>query len=76
MDTPRKLAAVPPVPQDYTPWELSADRAAAARRRLLSLDLRKEQVIRITGYADSRPLEGLDPTFEHNQRLTVHMGIQ
>jgi len=33
-------------------------------------------VIRITGYADSRPLEGLDPTFEHNQRLTVHMGIQ
>ncbi len=71
-----KIGRGAPVPQDYTPWELSADRAATARRRLLALDVRKDQVIRITGYADSRPIEKLDPTFEHNQRLTVHMGIQ
>jgi chemotaxis protein MotB len=71
-----KIGRGAPMPTDYSPWELSADRAAASRRRLLGLDVKPEQVVRITGYADTRPIEKIDPTFEHNQRLTVHMGIQ
>jgi chemotaxis protein MotB len=57
------------------PWELSVDRAAVSRRRLISFDLKSEQVIRLTGYADTRPLDGMDPKMPANQRLTVHMSV-
>jgi chemotaxis protein MotB len=58
------------------PWELSGERAAAARRRLLRLEMKPEQIIRINGYADTRPLDGYPPTARENQRLTIHMGIK
>ncbi len=61
---------------DFGPWELSSERAAASRRRLLNFELPAEQIVRINGYADTRPLEGLDPKMPQNQRLTVHMGIR
>jgi chemotaxis protein MotB len=59
----------------FGPWELSVERAAVSRRRLMSFDLPAEQITRVTGYADTRPLDGMDPKMAANQRLTVHMGI-
>ena len=56
-------------------WELSSERAAASRRRLINFDLKPDQIIRVSGYADKRPLEGFHPTYDEQRRLTVHMGI-
>ncbi len=63
-------------PEQYGPWELSADRAAAARRRLIGYDLPSANVLRITGYAHTRPLEEWDGGMPRQQRLTVHMSLK
>jgi chemotaxis protein MotB len=57
--------------QAYTNWELSAERANAARRVLQSSGLRENQVERVTGYADSVPLEGKDPSDPQNRRISI-----
>ncbi len=57
----------------YTNWELSADRANAARRVMESVagGLRPSQVRRVTGYADTIPLEGKDPKDPQNRRISI-----
>jgi len=58
-------------PQGYTNWELSADRANAARRVLEASGIRPRQIVRVVGYADHEPLvpdDVLDPT---NRRVSV-----
>jgi chemotaxis protein MotB len=55
----------------YTNWELSADRANAARRVLEASGLRSGQVHRVTGYADTQPLEGKDPKDPMNRRISI-----
>jgi chemotaxis protein MotB len=57
----------------YTNWELSADRANAARRVMESVSggLRPSQVRRVTGYADTIPLEGKDPKDPQNRRISI-----
>jgi len=59
--------------QAYTNWELSADRANAARRVMQSVGggLRPNQVARVTGYADTIPLEGKDPSDPQNRRISI-----
>ncbi len=57
--------------QAYTNWELSAERANAARRVLQSSGLKEGQVQRVTGYADSVPLEGHDPSDPRNRRISI-----
>ncbi len=59
--------------QIYTNWELSCDRANAARRALISAPhgLRPDQVRRVTGYADTMPMEGLDPQDPRNRRISI-----
>ncbi|BDU75746.1 flagellar motor protein MotB [Mesoterricola sediminis] len=57
--------------QAYTNWELSADRANSARRVLESAGLRAGQVRRVTGYADTQPLEGKDPKDPMNRRISI-----
>ncbi len=57
--------------QAYTNWELSAERANAARRVMESRGLRSGQVRRVTGYADSVPLEGKDPKDPQNRRISI-----
>jgi chemotaxis protein MotB len=61
---------------DFGPWELSIERAAVSRRRLINFDLPADSVVRINGYADTRPLDGVAPNMAQNQRLTVHMGVR
>ncbi len=55
----------------YTNWELSTDRANAARRELESSCVKPEQVRRIVGYADTEPLIPEDPYAEGNRRISI-----
>ncbi|MDP2876845.1 MAG: flagellar motor protein MotB [Holophaga sp.] len=57
--------------QAYTNWELSSERANAARRVLESSGLRGDQVRRTTGYSDTIPLEGHDPKDSQNRRISI-----
>ena len=57
--------------QAYTNWEMSAERANAARRVLQSSGLQPGQVQRVTGYADSIPLEGKTPQDAQNRRISI-----
>lgn len=57
--------------QAYTNWELSAERANAARRVLQSSGMQPGQIQRVTGYADSVPLEGKTSTDPQNRRISI-----
>jgi chemotaxis protein MotB len=56
---------------DYSNWELSADRANAARRLMQHDGVRSDQVSQVRGYADQMlrvPANPYDPT---NRRITI-----
>ena len=55
----------------YSNWELSADRANAARRAMEASGLRPEQVKKVTGYAHTKPLDGVDPTDPKQRRISI-----
>jgi chemotaxis protein MotB len=57
--------------QGYTNWELSADRANAARRELLAGGLPQERVLRVQGLAASSPYDRQDPTAPVNRRISI-----
>jgi chemotaxis protein MotB len=61
--------------EDYSSWELSADRANAARRSLVHYAVGSDQIERVTGYADTRPLPGEKPEAEANQRITLSLTL-
>jgi chemotaxis protein MotB len=58
---------------DYTPWELSADRANASRRALTFYAVDNSLIERVTGYADTRPLPFQPVESESNQRVTLSL---
>ncbi len=58
---------------DYGPWELSSDRANAARRSLPHYAIQAKLIERITGYADTRPMPKTPPEDEGNQRVTISL---
>lgn len=55
----------------YTNWELSTDRANAARRELEANCVKPEQIHRIVGYADTDPLIPEDPYAQANRRISI-----
>ena len=61
--------------EDYSSWELSSDRANAARRLLVLYAVDAGQIERVTGYADTRPLQGEPATSEANQRITLSLTL-
>ncbi len=61
--------------EDYSMWELSSDRANAARRALVLYAVEPSQIERVTGFADTRPLEGEPPNSEANQRIALSLNI-
>ncbi len=61
--------------ESYSAWELSADRANAARRSLVHYAVEPELIERITGYADTKPLAGEAPDSESNQRITLSLAL-
>jgi chemotaxis protein MotB len=55
----------------YSNWELSADRANAARRTLLQFGVPEARVARVAGRAATEPLFVNDPEADGNRRLSV-----
>lgn len=55
----------------YGNWELSSDRANAARRTLLVAGYPEPQVARVVGYADSALFDRTDPLSATNRRIDI-----
>lgn len=55
----------------YTNWELSSDRANAARRLLQSHDVRPDQVTQVRGFADQRLRLQETPKDPANRRISI-----
>jgi chemotaxis protein MotB len=60
----------------YSNWELSADRANAARRILTGSGLRPEQIAGVVGYADRRLAIRNDPLDAANRRISVTVRLR
>ena len=57
--------------QSYTNWELSTDRANAARRLMLNDGIRRDQIAQVRGFAEQNLLIPKDPTNASNRRVSV-----
>lgn len=55
----------------YTNWELSIERASAARREMESLGLNPDRISMVTGYASTRPLIKENPNDARNRRISI-----
>lgn len=60
---------------DYSAWELSADRANAARRALTHYAVAPGLIERVTGFADTRPVPFQPEDSESNQRVTLSLSL-
>ena len=57
--------------KDYSNWELSADRANAARRWMQANGMREDQVTQVRGFADQSLRNKNDPEDASNRRVTL-----
>jgi chemotaxis protein MotB len=55
----------------YSNWELSADRANASRRELVSAGLDEGKIVRVVGLASSVPYDADDPLDAANRRISI-----
>lgn len=55
----------------YSNWELSADRANAARKAMMEAGIGKAQMSEIRGYADTQPLNVRQPDSFNNRRVSI-----
>jgi len=55
----------------YGNWELSADRANASRRELMSGALPEDRMLRVQGLAASLPFDTKDPLAAANRRISI-----
>ena len=60
-----------PGSRSYTNWELSADRANAARRILVASGLPQDKIGRVIGLADSEPWDRTQPFNPVNRRISI-----
>ena len=56
---------------EYTNWELSADRANAARRLLLNGGVDKNRIAQVVGLSDSVPFDKENPYNPRNRRISI-----
>lgn len=56
---------------DYTNWELSSDRANAARRWMQQNGVREDQITQVRGFADESPRDPAHPDDANNRRVTL-----
>jgi len=61
---------------DYSNWELSTDRANAARRLMQSSGIRVGQIIQVRGFADQNPRDRDHPDAAANRRVSVIVRYQ
>ena len=64
--------------ENYGNWELSSDRANAARRAMQALGLNPVRLAGVRGYADKKPRYADTPLDPHNRRVSivVHTGLE
>lgn len=62
-------------PEGYSPWDLSAERANAARRSLVHYAVDERYIERVTGYAGTKPLSGEAPEADINERVTLSLSL-
>jgi len=55
----------------YGNWELSTDRANAARRLVHAHGVKPQQVVEVRGYADQKLLEAANPESARNRRISL-----
>jgi chemotaxis protein MotB len=55
----------------YTNWELSTERASAARKELENQGLDSSRLIRVAGYASKEPLFPDNPSDPRNRRISI-----
>ena len=55
----------------YSNWELSADRANAARRELVLSGMDERKILRVVGLASSVPFNAADPYDPTNRRISI-----
>jgi chemotaxis protein MotB len=55
----------------YSNWELSAERANAARRALIAGGMREEKLARVVGLSSSVPFNRNDPADPKNRRISL-----
>src|SRR5208337_1474498 len=76
-DMPNKIAveghtdASPLKSEKYTNWELSTERALAARRSLEENGIDSNKIARVVGYADTELLYKDNPTDSRNRRISI-----
>ena len=63
-------------PEELHKWELSTERANAARRRIIEGGVSDSQINKVSGFADTVPMPDLDPADEANRRVTVLVKIK
>lgn len=61
----------PAMRKEYTNWELSSERANAARYELNQGGLGEEKIIRVAGVSDSIPYNPKDPHDPMNRRISI-----
>jgi chemotaxis protein MotB len=59
------------IAENYSNWELSADRANAARRALISGGLPPDKIGRVVGLGSSVPLDAQRPDSSVNRRISI-----
>ncbi len=57
----------------YTNWELSADRANAARRALVEHGIKPSRFDKVVGYADALPFIRDNPVDPRNRRISIFL---
>ncbi len=76
-DTPYKIAveghtdSTPYIGGQTTNWELSTERALAARRQLVKDGIGPDRIARVVGYADTEPLDKKNPMDPKNRRISI-----
>ncbi len=55
----------------HSKWELSAERANAARRKLVQSGVTPVQIFKVSGFGDTQPMPGQPASDEVNRRVTV-----
>jgi chemotaxis protein MotB len=55
----------------YSNWELSADRANASRRELISGGMNETKVLRVVGLSAAVPIDKSDPFSPTNRRISI-----
>ena len=64
------------VSDNHDIWDLTAERANAARRLLVHNGVSNDQIRRVSGFGDKVPMPETDPTDEINNRVAVLLAVK